>query len=79
MNANCNRRGFLKAAAVGATAVSISAHSYGRVVGANDRIRLAQIGCGDRGTNAHMMGVHKHRQGPERRVRGRGRPVAFGS
>ena len=27
---------------------------------ANERIRLAQIGCGGRGIGAHMMGVHKH-------------------
>ena len=60
MNANFNRRGFLKAAAVGATAMSMSAHSYARIMNANERIRLAQIGCGGRGIGAHMMGVHKH-------------------
>lgn len=60
MNANWNRRRFLKAAAVGATAMSMSAQSYARVINANDRIRLAQIGCGGRGIGAHMMGVHKH-------------------
>jgi predicted dehydrogenase len=60
MKANCNRRGFLKAAAVGATAMSVSAHSYARIMNANERIRLAQIGCGGRGIGAHMMGIHKH-------------------
>jgi predicted dehydrogenase len=56
------RRSFLKRAAVGATATAMTARSYARVVGANARIRLAQIGCGGRGIGAHMMGVHKHDQ-----------------
>ena len=60
MSADSNRRGFLKAAAVGATAMSMSARSYGRIMNANERIRLAQIGCGGRGCNAHMKGIHKH-------------------
>ena len=60
MNANHNRRQFLKATAIGATAMSLSARSYGRIMNANERIRLAQIGCGGRGIRAHMMGVHKH-------------------
>jgi predicted dehydrogenase len=29
-------------------------------MGANDRIRIGIIGCGDRGQNAHMTGVQKH-------------------
>jgi predicted dehydrogenase len=60
MTKNWNRRNFLKAGAVGAATVSMSAHSYGRIFNANERIRLAQIGCGGRGIGAHMMGVHKH-------------------
>lgn len=60
MNADLNRRNFIKTAAAGATAMSMTAHSYGRILGANDRIRLAQIGCGGRGKQAHMEGVHKH-------------------
>ncbi len=43
------RRRFLQSAALGATATAMSARSYGRILGANDRIRLAQIGCGSRG------------------------------
>jgi predicted dehydrogenase len=31
-----------------------------RTAGANDRIRIGIIGCGDRGVNAHMAGVQKH-------------------
>jgi predicted dehydrogenase len=55
-----DRRNFLKTTAVGMTAMSFSARSYGRILGANERIRLGQIGCGDRGREAHMTGVHQH-------------------
>jgi predicted dehydrogenase len=54
-----NRRQFLAAASSGA-ALAMTATSYGRVVGANERISLAQIGCGGRGYGAHMTGVHAH-------------------
>ena len=56
------RRKFLKTAAAGATALAMTATSYGRVVGANERISIGQIGCGNRGFGAHMAGVHKHAQ-----------------
>ncbi len=47
---NNNRREFLKAgsAAVAATAVSWNARSYAQVMGANDRVRVGIVGCGDR-------------------------------
>ncbi|MGC1789525.1 MAG: Gfo/Idh/MocA family oxidoreductase, partial [Terriglobales bacterium] len=36
-------------------ATSIDARSYARILGANDRIRLGQLGCGDRGRgHVHM-------------------------
>jgi len=60
MKASYNRRRFLMTSAIGAAAVSVSAQSYGRIINANERIRLAQIGCGGRGIGAHMMGIHKH-------------------
>lgn len=60
MNQNLSRRGFLQATAIGATAMSLSARSYGRILNANERIRLAQIGCGGRGLHAHMKGIHQH-------------------
>jgi predicted dehydrogenase len=60
MSTDCNRRDFIKTATVSAAATAMTARSYGRVMGANERIRIAQIGCGDRGRNAHMAGVHKH-------------------
>jgi predicted dehydrogenase len=45
-----NRRDFLKAgsAALAATAFSSSARSYAAIVGANDRVRVGIVGCGDR-------------------------------
>jgi predicted dehydrogenase len=47
---NSNRRSFLKAgsAAVAATAVSWNARSYAAILGANDRVRVGVVGCGDR-------------------------------
>ena len=54
------RRQFLKAASSGAAALGITASSYGRVVGANERISIGVIGCGQRGAKAHMPGVHAH-------------------
>lgn len=45
-----NRRDFLKTtgAAVAATAFSMSARSYGSIRGANDRVNVGVVGCGDR-------------------------------
>src|SRR5690349_22116804 len=55
---NLDRRTFLKAggAALAASALGMTASSYARVLGANDRIRLGQLGCGDRsGGHVHML------------------------
>jgi len=60
MNTEVNRRDFIKTATVGVTAMSMTARSYGRIMGANQRIRIAQVGCGGRGRLAHMTGVHAH-------------------
>ncbi|MGA2888818.1 MAG: Gfo/Idh/MocA family oxidoreductase [Terracidiphilus sp.] len=47
---DANRREFLKAggAAIAASAVSWSASSYAAIVGANDRVKVGVVGCGDR-------------------------------
>ena len=47
---NSNRRDFLKtgSAALAATALSSSASSYAQILGANDRVRVGVVGCGDR-------------------------------
>ena len=50
-----NRRAFLQQAGGVVLATSMSARSYRRILGANDRIRLAQLGCGARsGGHVHM-------------------------
>jgi predicted dehydrogenase len=52
-----NRRKFLQtaAAAAGAAALGPNALSYGRILGANDRISLGCIGVGNRGGELHGM------------------------
>lgn len=63
------RRDFLKtSAAIAATAAigsavtsRLTAAERTRSIGANDRIRIGVIGCGDRGTNAHLKaGIYPH-------------------
>ena len=55
------RREFLKKMSGGALAASsamaMTASSYARVIGANDRLRLAQLGCGGRATG-HIRMAH---------------------
>ena len=53
-----SRRQFLKASA-GAATLAMTAASYARIRGANERISIGLIGCGDRGCGAHMAGIHK--------------------
>jgi len=43
-----NRRDFLKAGTAALAAISTSARSYAAILGANDRVRVGVIGCGDR-------------------------------
>jgi Oxidoreductase family, NAD-binding Rossmann fold len=52
-----DRRSFLGAAGalVAGSAFSSSALSYGRILGANDRIAIGHIGVGNRGTELHEM------------------------
>lgn len=60
------RRDFLKAAAGLALGTTLGAHrllgaaEHRRSFGANDRIRIGVIGCGDRGCNAHLEGILPH-------------------
>jgi len=60
MQDSYSRRKFLQTAAAGSATFALSASSYSRVIGANDRISIGQIGCGGRGIGAHMAGVYKH-------------------
>ncbi len=51
-----DRRSFLHAAGVVAgSALTSTALSYGRIIGANERIRLGHIGLGSRGSQLHLM------------------------
>src|SRR3954452_4804111 len=44
---NTTRRSFVRATA------GITAASYGRILGANDRVRMGYVGLGNRGDQAH--------------------------
>ena len=60
------RRRFVKQSAgatLGGAAMAMSAASYSRVMGANDRISIGLIGCGTRGIGAHMGGIKPHAAG----------------
>src|ERR1700733_5187368 len=51
-----DRRMFMKQATGTMLAAGMDARSYARVLGANDRIRLAQLGCGSRSAgHVHMV------------------------
>jgi predicted dehydrogenase len=51
-----DRRTFMKQATGTMLAAGMDARSYARVMGANDRIRLAQLGCGGRSHgHVHMV------------------------
>jgi predicted dehydrogenase len=65
LTSELDRRQFLKGtgnAVLAGSAISLSARSYARIVGSNDRIRLAQLGCGGRSEGhihmAHMAAQH---------------------
>ena len=75
-----SRRGFLKTATARGAAWALSAASYARVIGANDRISIAQIGCGGRGIGAHMAGIHAHQADKQGKLRqGRVNPGNLGA
>lgn len=57
LNSGTDRRTFLKQAAGTVMAAGLTARSYGRVLGANERIRLAQLGCGGR-SEGHVLMTH---------------------
>ncbi len=55
-----SRRSFLGKTALAGAALSPALHTWSiGAVGANDRIRIAVIGCGGRGYNAHMGEIEK--------------------
>src|SRR3954465_1578894 len=63
MDPNKNsRRKFLKtgSAAFAATTVSWSARSYAAIAGANDRVKVGVVGCGDRMKGALIPSFLQH-------------------
>src|ERR1700683_83209 len=59
-----NRRPFLKEAGGMLAAASMNARSYARILGANDRIRLGQLGCGSRSAGHVHMAQLAAKQSP---------------
>jgi predicted dehydrogenase len=57
MKSDMSRRGFINTTAAGVTGavVALSAKSYSRVIGANDRINIGFLGCGDRNQGHRRM------------------------
>ena len=53
-----SRRSFLTTGVVATTAMALSAESYARVIGANDRIGIGFVGAGGMGTN-HLNACNK--------------------
>ena len=43
------RRRFLATSTIGLSSLAFSAKSYSQIAGANNRVRLALVGCGGRG------------------------------
>ncbi|MDI9444313.1 MAG: hypothetical protein QM844_09110, partial [Planctomycetota bacterium] len=59
MQKTSTRRQFLAAASAGA-ALTFTATSYGKIVGANERISIGLIGCGGPGYPPQKPRLHKH-------------------
>jgi predicted dehydrogenase len=63
-----SRRSFLKTSALAAGALALPASSYAAVLGANDRINFAVIGCGGMGTG-HLHSLVKRSDADNIKVR----------
>jgi predicted dehydrogenase len=55
-----NRRDFLKTGAVAASALTWTASSYAAILGANDRVKVGVIGCGDRMKSSLIPAFQEH-------------------
>jgi predicted dehydrogenase len=55
-----NRREFLKTSTAAVAAISWNASSYAAIVGANDRVRIGVVGCGDRMKGALIPSFLQH-------------------
>src|SRR5277367_3272142 len=59
-----NRRTFVQNTGMAVLASGISAQYYGRILGANDRIRLGLVGCGSRSQDLVDMTEIASKQSP---------------
>src|SRR5579859_1460561 len=59
-----NRRTFVQQAGTALLASGMTAQSYARILGANDRIRLGLVGCGSRSQDLVDMAEIANRQSP---------------
>ena len=57
---DANRREFLKMGGAALAAASWSARSYASIVGANDRVKVGVVGCGDRMRSALIPAMLQH-------------------
>jgi predicted dehydrogenase len=57
---NTSRRQFIKTTAVGAAGLAFSARSYGKILGANDRVRVGIVGFSNRARGALIPSFLKH-------------------
>jgi predicted dehydrogenase len=63
-----SRRSFLKTSALATSALVLPASSYSAIIGANDRINFAVIGCGGMGTG-HLNSLMKRSEADNIKVR----------
>ena len=69
---NVSRRAFMQTTGAVAATATFAAKSYGKVVGANDRIRIGFIGAGGM-ASGHMRAIHSLRGEEQPRTGHRGR------
>lgn len=55
-----SRRSFLTKSLAGGSAIAFSAASYARIIGANERVAIGLIGCGDRAQRDQIPKIAKH-------------------
>ncbi len=65
MKTNLSRRDFIRQGAIVTSGLTVLPETVtilrkGKELGANDRIRIGIIGCGDRGNKVYMNGIYKH-------------------
>lgn len=60
MTPDVNRRGFVKMGGAALAAASWSARSYAGIIGANDRVKVGVVGCGDRMRSALIPAMLQH-------------------